>query len=210
VVVGAGVVGLAVARSLALQGREVLLLEACNAIGRLHHSLRARDIETKDLPFISINIAPKQFLQPAFPANVERVLLETGVVPELVQLEVTEGVAIIDLDLTRQVLEQVRSWGVKTSLDDFGTGYSSLSYLQSLPFDALKIDRSFIALMDDLKSRNIIRAILDMAANLNLSVVAEGVETPEQGALLHEMGCEFGQGYHLGHPLDEQGAFALA
>ncbi len=186
-----------------------VLRQACSAMARLHAQLTRSGLEPAELPYISINIAPQQFLQPTFSAHVRRVLLETGVPPELVRLEVTEGVAIIDPDQTRQVLEQVRSWGVKTSLDDFGTGYSSLSYLQNLPFDTLKIDRSFIASMDDPKSRKIIRAILDLASNLNLSVVAEGIETGEQGASLREMGCEFGQGYHLGRPLDEASAFAL-
>ena len=186
-----------------------VLRQACNAMARLHADLSARGLKPNELPYISINIAPQQFLQPTFSSHVQRVLLETGVPPELVRLEVTEGVAIIDPDQTRQVLEQVRSWGVKTSLDDFGTGYSSLSYLQNLPFDTLKIDRSFIASMDDPKSRKIIRAILDLASNLNLSVVAEGIETFEQGASLREMGCEFGQGFHLGRPLDETSAFAL-
>lgn len=186
-----------------------VLRQACNAMARLHASLQAGGHTPNELPYISINIAPQQFLQPNFSAHVQRVLLETGVPPECVRLEVTEGVAIIDPNQTRQVLEQVRSCGVKTSLDDFGTGYSSLSYLQNLPFDTLKIDRSFIASMDDPKSRNIIRAILDLAANLNLSVVVEGIETPEQSASLREMGCQYGQGFHLGRPLDETSAFAL-
>ncbi len=186
-----------------------VLRHACNAMARLHADLTARGLKPSELPYISINIAPQQFLQPTFSSHVQRVLLETGVPPDLVRLEVTEGVAIIDPDQTRQVLERVRGWGVKTSLDDFGTGYSSLSYLQNLPFDTLKIDRSFIASMDDPKSRKIIRAILDLASNLNLTVVAEGIETMEQGASLREMGCEYGQGYHLGRPLDEANAFAL-
>ena len=185
-----------------------VLRQACTAMARLHKTL-PRTGNAGDLPFVSINIAPQQFLQPNFTAHVQRVLIETGVPPECLRLEVTEGVAIIDPDRTRQVLQEVRDWGVCTSLDDFGTGYSSLSYLQNLPFDTLKIDRSFIASMDDPKSRNIIRAILDLASNLNLSVVAEGIESPEQGAALVEMGCEFGQGFHLGRPLDETSAFAL-
>ncbi len=182
-----------------------VLRQACAAIARLHEGLRG-----SEPPFVSINIAPQQFLQPNFAQSVQRVLVETGVPPECLRLEVTEGVAIIDAERTRQVLEDVRASGVRTSLDDFGTGYSSLSYLQNLPFDTLKIDRSFIASMDDPKSRNIIRAILDLAENLNLSVVAEGIESPEQGAALVEMGCQFGQGYYLGMPLNESEAFALA
>lgn len=185
-----------------------VLRHACTALARLHRRM-PKELMRQDPPFISINIAPQQFLQPSFALTVERVLIETGVPPECLRLEVTEGVAIIDSERTRQVLEEIRGWGVRTSLDDFGTGYSSLSYLQNLPFDTLKIDRSFIASMDDPKSCNIIRAILDLAGNLNLSVVAEGIETQEQGLTLREMGCEFGQGFHLGVPLDERAAFAL-
>lgn len=191
-----------------------VLSQACEAMARLYHQLSAAcegGAPAPDtLPFVSVNIAPLQFLQPNFVANVERVLAETGVPPQCLRLEVTEGVAIIDADRTRDVLEQVRAWGVHTSLDDFGTGYSSLSYLQNLPFDTLKIDRAFIASMDDPKSRKIIRAILDLAENLNLSVVAEGIETSQQGEALVEMGCGLGQGYHLARPLEEARAFALA
>jgi diguanylate cyclase (GGDEF)-like protein len=185
-----------------------VLRQGCTAMARLHERLSNR-YAREDLPFVSINIAPQQFLQPNFAAHVQRVLIETGVPPECLRLEVTEGVAIIDSERTRQVLEEIRAWGVRTSLDDFGTGYSSLSYLQNLPFDTLKIDRSFISSMDDPKSRKIIRAIMDLACNLNLSVVAEGIETPEQGNALIEMGCDYGQGFHLGRPLDEASAFAL-
>lgn len=183
-----------------------VLRQACSALARLHGRMVKG---VGDLPFISINIAPQQFLQPSFAHQVQRVLAETGVPPDCVRLEVTEGVAIIDADRTRQVLEEIREWGVRTSLDDFGTGYSSLSYLQNLPFDTLKIDRSFVASIDDPKSRNIVRAILDLAGSLNLSVVAEGIESLDQGRTLIEMGCEYGQGFHLGVPLDDKAAFAL-
>lgn len=183
-----------------------VLRQACTALARLHARMPKGSGEP---PFISINIAPQQFLQPSFAQQIQRVLAETGVPPDCVRLEVTEGVAIIDADRTRQVLEEIRDWGVRTSLDDFGTGYSSLSYLQNLPFDTLKIDRSFVASIDDPKSRNIVRAILDLAGSLNLSVVAEGIESQDQGRTLIEMGCEYGQGFHLGVPLDEKAAFAL-
>ncbi|WP_225206160.1 putative bifunctional diguanylate cyclase/phosphodiesterase [Novosphingobium huizhouense] len=184
-----------------------VLRQGCSALARLHKRIGRKDGST--LPFVSINIAPQQFLQPNFAQQVQRVLIETDVPPDCLRLEVTEGVAIIDSERTRQVLEEIRAWGVRTSLDDFGTGYSSLSYLQNLPFDTLKIDRSFVASIDDPKSRNIIRAILDLASNLNLSVVAEGIESQAQGRTLIEMGCEYGQGFHLGIPLDEKSAFAL-
>ena len=185
-----------------------VLREACSAMARLLDRLRLR-AQGGHLPFIAINIAPQQFLQPNFAQHVRRVLMETGVPPACVKLEVTEGVAIIDAERTRRVLEQCRSWGVRTGLDDFGTGYSSLSYLHTLPFDTLKIDRSFISQMHQPKSRNIVRTILDLAENLEIGVVAEGIETMEQCAALGDMGCPLGQGFHLGRPLSEREAFAL-
>lgn len=187
---------------------EWVLREACTAMARLHHHLAAIGCDPEQLPFVSINIAPQQFLQPNFAQQVRRVLIDTGIAPTAVKLEVTEGVAIIDADRTRALLDQFRSWGVQTGLDDFGTGYSSLSYLQNLPFDSLKIDRSFIASLGDDKSRNIVRAILDLANSLQLDVVAEGVETAEQSAMLDGMGCQFGQGFLFGRPHDEATAFA--
>lgn len=160
-------------------------------------------------PFVSINISPQQFLQPEFVGRVHTVLMETGIAPETVRLEVTEGVAILDAVRTSTILEEIRGWGVKTSLDDFGTGFSSLSYLQTLPFDALKIDRSFVAAMDDSsKSRGIVRAILDIAKTMGMAVIAEGIETAEQAAMLQRMGCEMGQGFLYGRAEENSVAFA--
>jgi diguanylate cyclase (GGDEF)-like protein len=161
------------------------------------------------LPFVSINISPQQFLQPEFVSRVHTVLMETGVTPAAVRLEVTEGVAIMDATRTASILEEIRGWGVKTSLDDFGTGFSSLSYLQSLPFDALKIDRSFVSAMDDSpKSRGIIQAILDLARTMGMTVIAEGIETVEQEELLQRMGCDMGQGFRYGRAEVNADAFA--
>jgi diguanylate cyclase (GGDEF)-like protein len=161
------------------------------------------------LPFVSINISPQQFLQAEFVSRVHAVLMETGITPAAVRLEVTEGVAIMDAARTSAILEKIRGWGVKTSLDDFGTGFSSLSYLQSLPFDALKIDRSFVAAMDDSgKSRGIIQAILDLARTMGMTVIAEGIETVEQEELLQRMGCDMGQGFRYGRAEVNADAFA--
>ncbi len=161
------------------------------------------------LPFVSINISPQQFLQPEFVDRVRAVLMETGITPAAVRLEVTEGVAIMDAARTSAILEEIRGWGVKTSLDDFGTGFSSLSYLQSLPFDALKIDRSFVAAMDDSgKSRGIIQAILNLARTMGMTVIAEGIETVEQEELLQRMGCDMGQGFRYGRAEVDAEAFA--
>jgi diguanylate cyclase (GGDEF)-like protein len=161
------------------------------------------------LPFISINISPQQFLQQEFVSRVHAVLMETGITPAAVKLEVTEGVAIIDATKTSEILEEIRGWGVKTSLDDFGTGFSSLSYLQSLPFDALKIDRSFVAAMNvSAKSRGIVQAVLDLARTMNMIVIAEGIETAEQEELLQLMGCDMAQGFRYGRAETNDGAFS--
>lgn len=161
------------------------------------------------IPFVSINISPQQFLQPEFVERVRAVLMETGITPAAVRLEVTEGVAIMDAARTSAILEEIRGWGVKTSLDDFGTGFSSLSYLQSLPFDALKIDRSFVAALDDSgKSRGIIQAILNLARTMGMTVIAEGIETVEQEEFLQRMGCDMGQGFRYGRAEVNADAFA--
>jgi EAL domain-containing protein (putative c-di-GMP-specific phosphodiesterase class I) len=133
----------------------------------------------------------------------------SGVAASTVRLEVTEGVAIMDAVRTAQILDEIRAWGVRTSLDDFGTGYSSLSYLRQLPFDSLKIDRSFVTAMTDQRSRNIIKTIVDLARTMDMSVVAEGVETENQHIALMAMGCSMGQGYFYGRPSDATEAFAL-
>ena len=182
-----------------------VMRQACTALARLHRLLPAHN-----RPFVSVNIAPQQFLQPDFTQSVRRAIADSGLPPRCLKLEVTEGVAIIDAARTRAVLEEIRAWGVQTSLDDFGTGYSSLSYLKNLPFDSLKIDRSFTASIDDPKSRDIIQTILDLAGKLGLTVVAEGIESSEQDRMLQSMGCTFGQGFHLAPPLEETAAFALA
>ncbi|WP_420383218.1 putative bifunctional diguanylate cyclase/phosphodiesterase [Novosphingobium sp.] len=183
-----------------------VLREACHAIARLHARMTWGKI---DPPFVSVNIAPQQFLQPDFVPYLRTVVMETGVPARCLKLEVTEGVAVLDADRTRRVLEECRDIGVRVALDDFGTGYSSLSYLHSLPFDIIKIDRAFVAVMDQPKSLKIVHTILDLAINLGLRVVAEGIETAEQQAALTALGCEMGQGFWLSVPMEEARAFAL-
>ncbi|WP_354292071.1 EAL domain-containing protein [Sphingomonas sp. PvP055] len=152
-------------------------------------------------PFISINIAARQFAQPGFAARVRQIVLETGVEPTRIRLELTESTAIVDIDHTCAVIQEIRKWGVQTSLDDFGTGFSSLSSLHRLPFDVLKIDRSFVMAMDgNGKGDGIVRAIVALARTIGMTIVAEGIETPAQAELLIGLGCELGQGYHFGRP----------
>lgn len=181
-----------------------VLKEACKTVAGWHRQ------RPGNKPFISINISPKQFLQPEFGERVASIMFESEIDPTTVRLEVTEGVAIIDADRTRKLIAEIRSWGVKTSLDDFGTGFSSLSYLQTLPFDAIKIDRSFVQAMDgSAQGEGIVCAILNLARTMNMTVIAEGVETIAQQAMLSALGCDFGQGYLFGRPVSEHRALEI-
>jgi EAL domain-containing protein (putative c-di-GMP-specific phosphodiesterase class I) len=128
-------------------------------------------------------------------------LLDTGLEPRLLELELTEGTLMDDARATMVTLERLRNIGVHLSIDDFGTGYSSMNYLKRFDVRALKIDRSFISgLPQDSENAAITRAIIAMAHGLKMVVVAEGVETGEQLLMLEEYGCDMVQGYYLGHP----------
>jgi EAL domain-containing protein (putative c-di-GMP-specific phosphodiesterase class I) len=134
---------------------------------------------------------------------VEEVLRETGLDPERLELEITEGVMVTDADRAMATLSRLRALGVRIALDDFGTGYSSLSYLHRFPLTTLKIDRSFVATLGvTLEAVAITRAIIQLGHALGIEVVAEGVETPEQLDFLICEGCDSTQGYLLGRPLD--------
>lgn len=151
---------------------------------------------------IGINISPKQFASGDLYDTLKTTLDLLDVPARYIDIEVTETVYMNMADAVTGQLEELRSLGVSLSIDDFGTGYSSLSYLQSLTFDALKIDRTFISKLPGLPSDlNLVRAILNMSKALNLTVIAEGVETEEQMRILREEGCEICQGYFFSRPM---------
>jgi EAL domain-containing protein (putative c-di-GMP-specific phosphodiesterase class I) len=126
------------------------------------------------------------------------------------KLEITESTVMADPSGAVEMLQQIKALGIHLAIDDFGTGYSSLSYLHRFPLDTLKIDRSFISeIRDDGEGMEIARTILPMAINLQLDVVAEGVETIEQVALLRKLHCKYGQGYYFSRPLSAEGTTAL-
>ncbi len=159
---------------------------------------------------MSVNVSPAQCRDLSFIREVADVLRETGVDARSLQLELTESMLIESLELAQEILKGLRALGVELKLDDFGTGYSSLQYLARLPFDMLKIDRSFILALDgSSSSEELIRTILAMAHNLNMKVVAEGVETLEHWTRLKTMGCEFGQGFYFSKPLAAHAAGEL-
>ncbi|MFF8801153.1 MULTISPECIES: EAL domain-containing protein [unclassified Methylobacterium] len=150
---------------------------------------------------VSVNVSPKQFRQPGFAAGVAATLARHGLEPERLVLEITESVFIQDAALAVEVLTALRILGVRLALDDFGTGYASLSYLQQFKFDKLKVDQSFVRrLGQHADSLTIVRAIATLGHNLGLQVTVEGVETPEQLAVLRELGCDQMQGYLFARP----------
>ncbi|MCC5466336.1 putative bifunctional diguanylate cyclase/phosphodiesterase [Pelosinus baikalensis] len=151
---------------------------------------------------ISVNLSVKQFQHPYLLQNIQNILQETGLPPHLLELEITETVAISHAELTLSLLNSLRSIGVRLALDDFGVGYSSFMYLKNFPIDNLKIDKSFIRdITLNQESQAIIQAILQVAKSLRFKVVAEGVETSEQLASLRKLNCPIMQGYLFSRPV---------
>lgn len=177
---------------------EWVLREACE------QAARWRAADHADLR-IAVNLSPRQFQRPGFPALVARILQETGLPPAALELEITEGVLTMESPENMATLEQLAAMGIELAIDDFGTGYSSLSYLQRFPIHALKIDQSFVAgIAQDANDTAIVTAIIAMAHSLRLKVVAEGVETVEQARFLKSRGCLAAQGYYFGKPVPSE------
>ncbi|MFC7286886.1 putative bifunctional diguanylate cyclase/phosphodiesterase [Herminiimonas glaciei] len=151
---------------------------------------------------ISVNLSPRQLARGDIVEMVERILTETGLEAQYLELEITESVMTTDVEKSFALLTRLRSLGVKISLDDFGTGYSSLSYLKRFPVDTLKIDQSFVRdIATDQDSAAIVKAIISLGRNLNLTVLAEGIETEDQFQFLLANGCDEGQGYLMSKPV---------
>ncbi|HEX7829720.1 MAG TPA: EAL domain-containing protein, partial [Thermoanaerobaculia bacterium] len=150
---------------------------------------------------IAVNLSPRQFQQSDLRAVVARALSDSGLAAGSLELEITETTAMLNTDRTMRTLSDLRDLGVHIALDDFGTGHSSLNYLRRFPIDRVKVDREFVAEIEESASdRAIVSAIVAMAHGLNLAVTAEGVETEGQVAFLREQGCEEVQGFLFGRP----------
>lgn len=170
---------------------EWVLMEACREAARW--AVPAK---------IAVNVAPRQLADGAFPDQVRSALRQSGLSPSRLEVEITESSVIADLDQARKIAGELQAIGVSISMDDYGTGYSSLSTLRSFPFAKVKIDKSFIMRMTtDPQARTIVRSTVELCRTLDLDVVAEGVETPEELAMLDEMGCGIAQGYLFGEPV---------
>jgi len=182
-----------------------VLREACRQVHGWH--LQFPD---NQLLRLSVNISSKQFQQPDLVEQIRQILHETGLNADSLRLEITETLVMQNSESARTTLLQLRALNVKLAIDDFGTGYSSLSYLQRFPVHTLKIDQSFICKLQDAKeSLEIVRAIVTLAHNLGLDVIAEGVETADHLAMLQILKCEFGQGYLYSRPVDAECAAAM-
>lgn len=169
---------------------EWVLMQACRQAAAWSDTVR-----------IAVNVSAAQFRRENLEQQVCRALRESGLQPSRLELEITEGVLIEDISRASQTLKSLKSLGVMIALDDFGTGYSSLSYLQAFPLDRIKIDRSFVAALgSSARSLSIVRAVIGLAHGLNVPVLAEGVETNEQLAILMRERCDDMQGYLIGRP----------
>lgn len=150
---------------------------------------------------IAVNLSAKQFQHPDFIANIKQRLYEAEINPKFIELEITESLLISDINKSIEIMHQLKDIGFKLSIDDFGTGYSSLSYLKQFPIDKLKIDRAFVM---DIESNNddkvLAKTIVDLAHNLNLSIVAEGVENQQQLSIIEDLGSEEIQGFYFSKP----------
>ncbi|MGH9946765.1 MAG: sensor domain-containing protein [Pyrinomonadaceae bacterium] len=171
-----------------------VLEQSCKQIAKWQKNLSAK-------LSVSVNLSAKQLMHPSLTKQVKHILRKTGLESGQLKLEVTESTVMEHSERALSILSGLNDLGVSLSTDDFGTGYSSLSYLQNFPFDRLKIDRSFIDKMDDPKSAAIVKTILMLGENLDIEVVAEGVETKAQLEHLKILGCKYGQGYLFSRPV---------
>ena len=162
----------------------------------------------KDLS-VSVNLSKRELRDPRLVDNIRSVLAHTALRPACLKIEITES-AVMETGDSREVLTRIKALGVQLQMDDFGTGYSSLSGLHRFPLDGLKIDQAFIRNVSERRDyAAVVHAIITLARNLNMQVVAEGVETADQVALLQGLDCTQAQGYHFARPQDAKSAEAL-
>jgi diguanylate cyclase (GGDEF)-like protein len=180
-----------------------IMEQACREAVRWH-AVCGRPIK------IAVNVSTVQFLRDDFVSTVIGVLTRTGLDPQLLQLELTESVLMPGRDESTTKMFQLRALGVSMAIDDFGTGYSSLNYVHRLPFDCLKIDRSFLTeVCDSRDPRSMMESVVNMAHGLKMKVIVEGVETPEHWQLVSEIGCDEIQGFMFGRPTADPDQYLL-
>ena len=172
-----------------------VLEKACKQLKIWHEKFERNDL------FISCNLYSKHFFSSTLPADIKAILLKTGLAAKHLRIELTERALLEKTDIVLTNMKSLKKMGIKLLLDDFGTGYSSLSYLHHFPIDVLKIDRSFIANVHENNNKAIIKTIADLATNLNMLTVVEGIASIEDANLLQSMNCLYGQGYYYAKPM---------
>ena len=151
---------------------------------------------------INVNLSVVQLLQPDIVELIAEVIKETGIIPDHLHLEVTEGLAINDMSRMKQILADIKALGVKVALDDFGTGYSSLNHIREMPIDIIKIDRCFIENIEkDDFAKSFVKIVTELANVIGVKTCIEGVESLEQVEILRELNVHFIQGYYFGKPM---------
>ena len=183
----------------------VVLHEACSRLS----AWRNRGVVADDVT-VSVNVSARQLGESGLLEDIAGALAESGLPARSLRLEITEGTIMRDPERMPAVLDELEDLGVRAHLDDFGTGYSSLTFLRHFGGNTLKIDRSFVGgICDDDGSAEIVRTIIGLAGNLDLAVIAEGVESAEQLCKLHQLGGRFAQGYLFSRPVDPDSIEAL-
>jgi diguanylate cyclase (GGDEF)-like protein len=181
-----------------------ILQEACQQIRQWQDRLNGKHPNFT----VSVNISGKQFEQEDFIDRLDQIIIDTGIEVKHLKLEVTESLLMNNIEIADLLFKKLRERNIQLAIDDFGTGYSSLSYLDRFPLDTLKIDRSFVSRLNEANQTSmIVKATLELAHNLGFNVVAEGVETQQQGEQLRAWGCEFAQGYFYAKPLSAEAAW---
>lgn len=171
----------------------------------------AAEREQLDGPlYISVNISSRQLLSEGEVDDLTGIVRESGVAPEHVMFEITETLMVEEPDKVADAMRRLRKTGIRIAADDFGTGYANLAFLNRFPLDVLKIDRTFITNMaSDGRSRKIVNTIVNLAQELGMSIIAEGIEAPEEIEVLRELGCGYGQGFLLSPPIPDNDAVPL-
>ncbi len=171
-----------------------MLVAAC----KTHVALKSKGIALQ----IAVNISTRDLIGQDLPSMIKRLFFQYKIGPEAISLEITESSVMDDAVRSEQILIKLAEMGLKISIDDYGTGYSSLAYLKKLPVQELKIDKSFVLKVDqNAQDATIVRSTIDLGHNLNLKVVAEGIENEASWQLLSQMGCDIGQGYFMAKPM---------
>ena len=176
--------------------------KSCQQLKQWQDELGCHDL------YVSCNLFSKHFFSTSLPQDIEKILLRTGLAPDNLRIELTERALLENAEIVLTNMQALKSMGVKILLDDFGTGYSSLGYLHRFPIDVLKIDRSFISnVHEHANHRAIIRTIVDLATNLQMATVGEGIENLADAQLLQQMDCLYGQGYYFAKPMSPQNTY---